>query len=374
MKKIVFIDQYGFLGGGQQVLVELALAAQTLLCEVVALIPKGSCAEKLASMGVQVVHIPECRLNNGEKSLCDVGRFITCGLHIFFQQRKLLQHTDMIYINGSRLMPLALFSMLFWKKKIIFHIHLNHSKLEKNIFSYVIQFKNTAAIIVPSVFIRDQLCKFSPVFANSKLRLVENGLDSRFSQVPFQNRFSGKPISHIGIVGRISPEKGQDILPSLAQVFPQLTFHVLGDAAFSGKAYEQNLHAASPENVIFHGWVDDIPAKINEIGLQICLVPSRCLEAAPLVPLQMLAMGCLVAVRSLGGLADLAEELNLPSFCSDQDIPGCLRTMLEMPPSQLAQQSRKGYDAVMGRYGHAAFQERLCNLLADLCDTGAAKK
>lgn len=372
MKKIVFIDQYGSLGGGQQVLVELIQAALTLPCDVAALIPAGSCADKIASMGVHVEHIHECRLNNGKKSFTDALRFIGNGLRVFFQQRNILKRADIIYVNGNRLMPVALLCMFFWAKKAVFHIHLDHSKLEKTIFSYVIKFKYTAAIIAPSVFIRDRLRQLSPFFKNAKLRLVENGLDSRFSHVPFQDRFSGTTIRHVGIVGRISPEKGQDVLPDLARTFPQLTFHILGNAAFSNKSYEQQLQAATPANVIFHGWVDDLPEKINEIGLQLCLVPSRCMEAAPLVPLQLLAMGCLVAVRSLGSLADIAKQLSLPSFHADQEIPACLQALLQTPPAQLAQQSRQNYTAVMAQYNHAAFQQRLRTLLAEVCNVEAA--
>ena len=374
-KKIIFLDQYGSLGGGQQVLLELVLAAQSLPCDITVLIPRGSCADRLASMGVQVEHIHECQLTSGEKTVSDVLQLIGNGLRVFFQKRTLLKNADVIYVNGNRLMPVALLCMLLFAKKAVFHIHLNHGNLEKSVFSHIIKLCNTVAIIAPSAFIRTQLCQFSSKFNTPKLRLVENGLDSRFSQVPFCDRFSEKPIRHIGIVGRISPEKGQDVLPHLALQFPELTFHVLGDSAFSDRQYEERLRAAAPDNIVFHGWVENLPAKVDEIGLQICLAPSRCpesspgrsFEAAPLVPLQMLALGCMVAVRSLGSLEYLARELSLPTFEEDQDIPACLQTILQMPAHQLSQKCQQGYATVMAQYSHDAFQQRLRSLLADVC-------
>lgn len=356
-------------------MLELVRAAQALFCDVAVLIPKGSCADRLASMGVHVENTDECRLTCGNKSFFDILRFVGNGLRVFFQKLKLLRTADVIYVNGNRLLPVALLSMIFLNKKAAFHIHLNHTNLEKTIFSRVIRLRNTAAVVAPSAFIRDQLCQFSPHFNSPKLRLVENGLDSRFTQVTFKDRFSDRPIRHIGIVGRISPEKGQDVLPALARQFSDLTFHVLGDAAFSEKSYEDNLRAESPANVVFHGWVEDLPAKVDEIGLQLCIIPSRCpkatpgrsFEAAPLVPLQQIAMGCMVAVRSLGSLEYIAKDLSLPSFHEDQDISGCLQILLQTPAADLAQQCRQRYETVMAQHCHAAFQQRLRTLLAGLC-------
>ena len=184
------------------------------------------------------------------------------------------------------------------RKNTVFIFLLAIFLLFYSLSTHTPMFRNTAAVVAPSEFIRDQLCQFSPHFNSPKLRLVENGLDSRFTQVAFKDRFSDRPIRHIGIVGRISPEKGQDVLPALARQFSDLTFHVLGDAAFSEKTYEDRLRAESPANVVFHGWVENLPAKVDEIGLQVCIIPSRCpeatpgrsFEAAPLVPLQQIAM------------------------------------------------------------------------------------
>ena len=169
-------------------------------------------------------------------------------------------------------------------------------------------------------------------FADPRVQVVPNGLDARFSDIPFQDRFTGRPLQHIGIVGRVSPEKGQDVLIPLAKHFPQLQFHVLGDAAFSSEDYYERLKREAPENVHFHGWVDDLPAKVNEIGLQVCLVPSRCppespersFEAAPLVPLQMIALSCVVIVRKLGALEDVAQNLGLDTFVQDGELDNLL--------------------------------------------------
>lgn len=199
---------------------------------------------------------------------------------------------------------------------------------ERKLFLLTLRLKSTRALVLPSEFIRRELLAADVRFADPRVQVVPNGLDARFSDIPFQDRFTGRPLQHIGIVGRVSPEKGQDVLIPLAKHFPQLQFHVLGDAAFSSEDYYERLKREAPENVHFHGWVDDLPVKVNEIGLQVCLVPSRCppespgrsFEAAPLVPLQMAALSCLVIVRRLGALEDVARELGLETFEKDEEL------------------------------------------------------
>lgn len=328
MKHIVFLEQYGSLGGGQQVLLELVRAALHSGFQATVLIPEGPCSDRLRSLGAQVIAVSECRLSQGKKGIAGIFRFAWYGCRTFLSHISLLRHAGLIYVNGNRLLPVALLAQLLLGRKAAYHIHLNHGGLERKLFLLTLRLKSTRALVLPSEFIRRELLAADVRFADPRVQVVPNGLDARFSDIPFQDRFTGRPLQHIGIVGRVSPEKGQDVLIPLAKHFPQLQFHVLGDAAFSSEDYYERLKREAPENVHFHGWVDDLPAKVNEIGLQVCLVPSRCppespgrsFEAAPLVPLQMAALSCLVIVRRLGALEDVARELGLETFEKDEEL------------------------------------------------------
>ena len=328
MKHIVFLEQYGSLGGGQQVLLELVRAALHSGFQATVLIPEGPCSDRLRSLGAQVIAVSECRLSQGKKGIADIFRFAWYGCRTFLSHISLLRHAGLIYVNGNRLLPVALLAQLLLGRKAAYHIHLNHGGLERKLFLLTLRLKSTRALVLPSEFIRRELLAADVRFADPRVQVVPNGLDARFSDIHFQDRFTGRPLQHIGIVGRVSPEKGQDVLIPLAKHFPQLQFHVLGDAAFSSEDYYERLKREAPENVHFHGWVDDLPAKVNEIGLQVCLVPSRCppespgrsFEAAPLVPLQMAALSCLVIVRRLGALEDVTRELGLETFEKDEEL------------------------------------------------------
>lgn len=371
MKHIVFLEQYGSLGGGQQVLLELVRAALHTGFQATVLIPEGPCADRLRALGAQVVVVPECRLSQGKKSIADIFRFAWYGSRTFLSHISLLRHADLIYVNGNRLLPVAMLAQLMLGRKAAYHIHLNHGGLEWKLFLLALRLKSTRALVLPSEFIRRELLAADVRFADPRVQVVPNGLDARFSDIPFQDRFTGRPLQHVGIVGRVSPEKGQDVLIPLAKHFPQLQFHVLGDAAFSSEDYYERLKREAPENVHFHGWVDDLPAKVNEIGLQVCLVPSRCppespersFEAAPLVPLQMTALSCLVIVRKLGALEDVAQELRLETFEQDEELKIILSKLQLFPASKLAKICHDNYSTCLLGYKNCHFLEKLQILL-----------
>ena len=287
----------------------------------------------------------------------------------------MLRHTDLIYVNGNRLSPVAMLAQLMLGRKAAYHIHLNHGGLERKLFLLALRLKSTRALVLPSEFIRRELLAADVRFDDPRVQVVPNGLDARFSDIPFQDRFTGRPLQHIGIVGRVSPEKGQDVLIPLAKHFPQLQFHVLGDAAFSSEDYYERLKREAPENVHFHGWVDDLPAKVNEIGLQVCLVPSRCppespersFEAAPLVPLQMTALSCCVLVRKLGALEDVARELGLGVFEKDEALVEIISFLERNLQTNIRLCTIKSFNQIC-KYGMNEFKERLNNLFLNIIE------
>lgn len=363
MKHIVFLEQYGSLGGGQQVLLELVRAALHSGFQATVLIPEGPCSDRLRSLGAQVIAVSECRLSQGKKGIADIFRFAWYGCRTFLSHISLLRHAGLIYVNGNRLLPVALLAQLLLGRKAAYHIHLNHGGLERKLFLLTLRLKSTRALVLPSEFIRRELL---PRMSALPIRAVPNGLDARFSDIPFQDRFTGRPLQHIGIVGRVSPEKGQDVLIPLAKHFPQLQFHVLGDAAFSSEDYYERLKREAPENVHFHGWVDDLPAKVNEIGLQVCLVPSRVKEAAPLVPLQMAALSCLVMVRKLGALDDIAKTLGLTTFENDEELFILSEKIINFESNFLLKDINRSYNICIDKYSYMNFSHNLSLLFKNI--------
>ena len=359
LQPILFFEQYGVLGGGQQVLLELVRAARSLGKPVEVLIPAGPIQALLQNLGATVHLIPDCNLQDGRKGLWDCLYLLIYTLRVLLQFQAPIRRAGHLYVNGNRLLAVAFLASVIWRKPAFYHVHLHYRSLERTLLAWVLFTTMTKAIILPSTFIQRELIAYSPKFANKRVIVLENGLDQRFISIPYVNRFSDVPLQHVGIVGRVSFEKGQDVLLPLAKAYPELTFHVLGDAAFSSSDYIDKLRQPALSNITFHGWVQNLPAKINEINLQVCLMPSRLPEAAPLVPLQMSALSCLMVVRRIGALADMVDTLGLLSFEQNCELSSCLQILLEQPRDELAHRTRASHAKVVQRYSNEIWQQNL---------------
>ncbi|MGE9985980.1 glycosyltransferase [Desulfovibrio sp. SGI.169] len=374
MKTVLFLDQYGGMGGGQRVLLALAQAARDAGWRVEALLPSGPCAEALTRMGARVRVTPECRLREGRKGPLDALALLWHTLRVFCGHLAALRGADLLYANGGRMYPLCFMASLLLRRPAAYHVHLNPGDAHMRVLRLLLRSRLTRRIALPSRYIERVLHKAGAAFGDARARLVENGLDERFDGVVFKDRFTGRPLRHVGVVGRVCAEKGQDALLPLAAALPRMHFHVLGDAAFYDHVYFEELKARAPSNVHFYGWVEDIPGKADEIGLQVCLVPSRCpagagtrlFEASPLVPLQMMALSCLVIPRRLGVLADMAERFGLPAFEKDDELPALLRDLAAQDGAMLAAGIRENMAVITREYSHAAFQRRLRDFFAEL--------
>lgn len=365
-KHIVFLDQYGSLGGGQQVLLELVRETRSLGYDATVLLPVGPCADKLRALGATLVPIFSLSFTQGQKTVFDILKLLFWNIAVFICNVRLLTKCDLVYVNGLRLLPVAMLAQRILRRKAACHVHLKHGPKELALIRSFLQHPRTRAVVIPSPFIQRQLVTFDSAFLDARVRLVENGLDGRFANILFIDRFTGKELQHVAIVGRVSPEKGQDVLPNLARQLPNLTFHVMGDTAFSEQSFAERVRDECPANVIWHGWIDDLPAKACELGIQVVIVPSRVAEAAPLVPLQMAALSCLVISRKLGALEDVAKHLEGMVFKQDSEIPLILRKLQQTPMTQLVQQTQHSHSVVDSQFGYAVFCQRLASLIKKL--------
>lgn len=116
-------------------------------------------------------------------------------------------------------------------------------------------------------------------------------------------------LPHIGVVGRLSREKGVDravaAAARLRQIMPRVQLHLVGDGP--DHAYLQTLihrHAMMP-NVHFHGWQKD--AKRFYPAMDLLLLPSRT-EGMPNALLEAMAMGTPVAATDVGGVRELLAD------------------------------------------------------------------
>ena len=118
----------------------------------------------------------------------------------------------------------------------------------------------------------------------------------------------------VGIVGRISPWKGQDVfLRAFALAFPDsgARARIVGGALFGEEAYGETLMALADElgiaeRVDFTGHVDDVAAELA--GLDIAVHASTIPEPFGQVVVEAMAAGVPVVATNAGGPAEVVSD------------------------------------------------------------------
>lgn len=120
-----------------------------------------------------------------------------------------------------------------------------------------------------------------------KKKLIQAGFDSKKIYV-FNNYFDyiepeGEPTSeagsYIGYVGRLSPEKGYDLLLDVAKRHPEIKFH------FAGTVRDKK-EVEFPDNVIFCGQLNSRQLARFYADSRFIVIPSRCYEGFTTVMLE----------------------------------------------------------------------------------------
>ncbi len=110
---------------------------------------------------------------------------------------------------------------------------------------------------------------------------------------------------HVLYVGRLSPEKGVDMIVDAAGKMPHITFDIVGEGPQRG-VLERS--AKKFRNVVFHGFRTS--REINDIASDAaCVVlPARWYENYPLSLLEMGAKGKALIGSHIGGIPEIIED------------------------------------------------------------------
>ncbi len=116
----------------------------------------------------------------------------------------------------------------------------------------------------------------------------------------------------VSIVGRLSKQKGLDLLMHIADLLMQelpLQFIVVGEGESDIMGYFHELERRYPGRVAAHLKFDNVLPHLVFAGADVVLAPSR-FEPCGLVQMEAMRMGCIPIVRKTGGLADSVEDYN----------------------------------------------------------------
>ena len=149
-----------------------------------------------------------------------------------------------------------------------------------------------------------------PAAARRKATLAYPGLDA----VDPRPSAPADPAPLVGLVGRISPTKGQrefvQAAALLALRLPAVRFRVIGAALFGEDAYETEVRALPAalsigDRVEFTGWVSDPGARMRELTLLVHASPVP--EPFGQVVAEAMAAGVPVVATAAGGIPEILD-------------------------------------------------------------------
>ena len=167
--------------------------------------------------------------------------------------------------------------------------------IEANFYSFLKTYKKVDLFICPSRFLENKLTYSSDIYSG-KTFTIHNFIEKNniLAKTDCENPY-------VVFVGRLSKEKGVELLANTAKLLPDINFIVAG----SGPDDEvlKNI-----PNVTLKGFVTGKELTELMANAKLLIAPSVCYENNPLSILEAHSMGVPVVTMNYGGMAELVED------------------------------------------------------------------
>ena len=329
-RRILFVDHTAVLGGGEIALLNLVrhldrsrFDFSVLLCS------DGPLVEKLREAGVQVQILPlapsivETRKGNlGFGTLFRLKDLLRMVVYILTLARFIRRNRyDLVHTNSLKADIIGGLAARLAGVRLVWHVRdridddylprpvvVAFRTLCRLIPDHVIAVSHaTLATIDPARRPAQHRCK------SRRMHVVHDGIDGELFRAAPPALRNG--VTRIGLVGRISPFKGQHIFLEAAAAirarFPNARFQIIGGALFAEDDYEARIRdmAASPRlkhAVEFTGFRSDVPALISK--LDILVHASTTGEPFGQVLVEGMAAGKPVVATRGGGVPEIVQD------------------------------------------------------------------
>jgi glycosyltransferase involved in cell wall biosynthesis len=354
---ILFLDQFSVLGGAQRCLLDLLPAIEERGWTARAAVPAGPLCAMLRGRGIRVDEIQCGPYGCGKKSLEDVLQLSADVPRQTSAIGELLKGTDLVYLNGPRLLIAAALATR-GRVPMLFHAH---HRIAQRVARYVEGWalrRSGAVVAACCDAVAQSLRNAVPA---EHIHLVPNGTeDLGFMDRGFEKR-------RVGVIGRIAPQKGQaEFLRAAAALSSPARFVICGAPLFGDRDYyDEVLRLAAGLPIEFLDWQDDIAGVMRDLDLLV--IPSK-QEGMPRVMLEAFSAGVPVVASPVGGIPEVIED-GVTGFLAP-DLPRTLQEVLELDSQTLRAVAHNARDEWERRYTLDAYRKRITNLMEQYVPRG----
>ena len=353
---ILYVDHTAELGGAEVALLRLLEALdRSRFTPVVLLFSEGPLADRLRKMNVEVVvfaleaDMVGASRNQLGSALLRPRKLIGMLAHLWRVARFLRARPfDLVHTTSLKADLIGGVAARLAFRPLLWHIHDRIA--DDYMPAKVVKVFRTLARRMPRfVVVNSEATKRTLLpFPESRISVVHPGVPEELLAAAAEDSNAAPEIPIVGIVGRISPTKGQDIFlraaALVAQRFPAAQFQIIGAPLFNHGSYELEVRKLADQlglaNVEFTGFCHDVNERIRNLTVLVHASPTP--EPFGQVVVEAMAAGKAVVATDAGGI---------PEIVIDGDC---------------------GYLAPAG--DHVAMAEKICTLLQDPARANAMGK
>lgn len=363
--KILCVDQFANLGGGQRSLLDLLPAFYERGWSPAVAIPgQGPFPEMVRSFGYKTHSFACAKYSSRKKPLWQMLRYA-------FEIPKLVDFLtglvernkiDLLYVNGPRLVPPA--AWLAWRTGIPLVFHCHNRPRQSSAVALTGQALELASahVIACCQYAAEPLREY---VERQRLQVLYNGVPDMSIK-----RRSLDKIRNIAVIGRVEVEKGQlDFVRAVklvTQCSPDCRFLVVGSPMFSNRDYYSKVVASSHGLPIdFVDWQDNIDRIYSEVDLLV--VPSSTVEATTRVIPEAFNAGVPVVAFPAGGIPEVLRDEETGFIASRMSVNALAEriiSVLRMDRTKLEAVIEKARDDWKQRFNLCTYRDSVCNVLA----------
>jgi len=359
---VLFVDQFGDLGGAQRSLLELMPAVLDNGWRAVVAAPEGELVERVAAAGAVVETIDPGSYASGRKSIRDAIRYATIMPVLGRKLAELVrrQRIDLLYINSPR--PLSA-AVMAGNVPMLFHAHsFLPPGVSRRIARAAVRSRHMRVIAV-SGYVASYLTGAIPP---ARLTVIPNGVADAWRP----RTASATP--RIGIIGRIAPEKGQLDFVEAARLLPRdWSFTICGAPILATPEYAARVRARAGDlPITFLGWREEIAEVLAELDLLV--VPSSN-EGLGRVILEAFSAEVPVVAYPSGGIPELIQD-GRTGYLVEPGLIGALAARIrgvvqdESGRESVARAARQLWEA---EYTIERYRDRITQIMASAARTAS---
>lgn len=319
-RKILFLEQYATISGGQKVLLSIIDGLKGNY-EFSVMLPKtGALTDELKKRNISYRKLPVGYYSLGKKNAWDFLNYIIRLPYLIFKLCLIIdkEKPDLIYANAARTFVFATIAATIKKIPLVWHVH---SIFDKGISRRLCNCFGRNHIVKKVIAVSDA-AKLPLTALWPKTKIMYNAIDekvyhpdARIGQVRKRLNITDEIL--ISMVGLLVEWKCVDDFIRAAQIvtesFPKIKFLIVGDVLHDGKGkrYKQYLldmvqDFGLGKNIIFTGFRNDVPVIMREVD--IFVLASKQPDPCPTSLLQAMASGPAVIATNFGGPAEIIKD------------------------------------------------------------------